>query len=111
MQSLNLNPKLLKRLFISASLLRWNDRASPLEFWELDKQAYKLILAFVFARIEEDLGADIDYSRLAHLFFFGFFERVVLTDIKQPLFERLKRECSKEFAAYVANEILSLIHI
>lgn len=105
MQSLNLNPKLLKRLFISASLLRWNDRASPLEFWELDKQAYKLILAFVFARIEEDLGADIDYSRLAHLFFFGFFERVVLTDIKQPLFERLKRECAKEFAAYVANEI------
>ncbi|RDU69820.1 HD domain-containing protein [Helicobacter aurati] len=97
----HLNKDLLERIFTSASIRRWNDKACPLDFVELDKQAHKIIIAYMFAKIEEDLGKPIHYESLIQKFLFGFFERIVLTDIKPPVFHKLKHSHGKELAQYV----------
>ena len=59
-QTSHLNKKLLERIFTSASIRRWNDKAVPLDFVELDKQAHKVILAYIFAKYEENEGRSIN---------------------------------------------------
>ena len=89
-----LGTALLRRIFIAASIRRWNDQATPVEFSELDKQAHKIVIAYILAKIEEDSAQDstqkIDWERLIQYFCFEFFERIVLTDIKPPIFYRLQ---------------------
>ncbi len=101
----HLNKKLLERIFTSASIRRWNDKAVPLDFVELDKQAHKVILAYIFAKYEEDRGRTINYTRLIQQFLFEFFERIVLTDIKPPVFHKLKNVHGKELAAFVVKQL------
>ena len=72
----SLNKQLLERLFIAASIRRWNDKATPLEFVEIDKQAHKIILAYIFAKYEENIGHNIDFTKLIQQFLFEFFERM-----------------------------------
>lgn len=44
---------LITRLFDAASIQRWNDHVRPVEFTELDKQAHKIIIAYVLGKLEE----------------------------------------------------------
>ncbi|STQ87035.1 HD domain-containing protein [Helicobacter muridarum] len=104
-KQINLNKLLLERIFTSASIHRWNDKACPLNFVELDKQAHKIILAYILASIEQDLGSEINYNSLIQKFLFEFFERVVLTDIKPPIFHRLKNSYRQKLAKYVKDSI------
>ena len=104
-QTSHLNKKLLERIFTSASIRRWNDKAVPLDFVELDKQAHKVILAYIFAKCEENEGRSINYTKLIRQFLFEFFERIVLTDIKPPVFHKLKSAHGKELAAFVAQSL------
>lgn len=101
----HLSKKLLERIFTSASIRRWNDKAVPLDFVELDKQAHKVILAYIFAKYEEEEGRSIDYTRLIEQFLFEFFERVVLTDIKPPVFHKLKNAHGRELAEFVSTQL------
>lgn len=103
--TINLNKKLLERLFVSASIRRWNDKATPLEFCELDKQAHKIIIAYIFAKYEENAGNPINYTRLVQQFLFEFFERIVLTDIKPPIFHKLKKAHGRELAEFVSLKL------
>ncbi|AFI03750.1 HD domain-containing protein [Helicobacter cetorum] len=100
-----LKPKLLKRLFVSASIRRWNDQACPLEFVELDKQAHKAMIMYLLAKDLEDRGEVIDFEKLIQYFCFEFFARIVLTDIKPPIFYELKKTHNKELAHYVAQNL------
>lgn len=163
----NISKKLLERLFVAASIRRWNDKATPLEFVELDKQAHKIILAFIFAKYEDEkmqkkyaknhnilqekLGdgcqetskeysknhnilnkkldskhknianknhkkleniesnkpQKINYIRLIEQFLYEFFERVVLTDIKPPVFHKLKATHGRELSEFVESTLRS----
>jgi len=38
---------LIEKIFQPASLQRWNDQIRPIEFTELDKQAHKMIIAWI----------------------------------------------------------------
>ncbi len=104
-KEIHLSKKLLERLFTSASIKRWNDKAVPLDFVELDKQAHKVILAYFFAKYEEARGNNINYTLLIQQFIFEFFERVVLTDIKPPVFTKLKSVHGKELASFVIKQL------
>ena len=104
-QTSHLNKRLLERIFISASIRRWNDKAVPLDFVEIDKQAHKVILAYIFAKHEENKGKFIDYTKLIRQFLFEFFERIVLTDIKPPVFHKLKSKHGRELATFVAKSL------
>ncbi|MGI6668721.1 MAG: HD domain-containing protein [Acetivibrionales bacterium] len=68
---------------------RWNDHIRPHKgFTELDKQAHKLFYAYVIGRFEEET-AEVDWNGLIEGAIFEFFHRVVLTDIKPPIFHML----------------------
>lgn len=101
-----LKASVLRRLFIAASIRRWNDQACPVEFVELDKQAHKAVIAYLLARCEEgERGARIDWEKLIKYFCFDFFARVVLTDIKPPVFHELQKHHQAELAQYVIDQL------
>jgi putative hydrolase of HD superfamily len=41
-----INPKIIDKIFSSASIQRWNDYPRMMELVELDKQAHKFIIAY-----------------------------------------------------------------
>ncbi|WP_104690034.1 HD domain-containing protein [Helicobacter felis] len=102
MRKPHLNPKLLKRLFIAASIRRWNDQACPVEFSELDKQAHKAMVVILLAKHARE---SVNYSRLITYFFYEFLNRVVLTDIKPPIYYKLLETHRQALADYVQREL------
>ncbi len=84
-----ITPGLVETLFSAASMTRWNDHARPPQFTELAKQAHKMTIAWTIARCEEDNGKTVDWVALVEGGLFEFFQRVILTDIKPPVFHRM----------------------
>jgi len=84
--------ELIEKIYIAASMQRWLDHIRPVEFTELDKQAHKMMIAFVVAKYEEEARGKgrLDWTKLIEGGFFEFLQRVVLTDIKPPIFNRIK---------------------
>lgn len=99
--------KLIERFFEAASMQRWNDHIRPVELTELDKQAHKMVIAYVIAKIEEDRneGISINWINLIEGLVFEFLYRLVLTDIKPPVFHRMLAERREELNAHVLKEL------
>ncbi len=97
--------KLIERFFEAASMQRWNDHIRPVELTELDKQAHKMVIAYVIAKIEEDRKGEghINWLNLIESFIFEFLYRLVLTDIKPPVFHRMMAEKRQELNNHVLN--------
>ncbi|CAM3469693.1 HD domain-containing protein [Helicobacter labetoulli] len=107
-----LSAELLKKIFVAASIRRWNDHATPVEFVELDKQAHKIVIAYLLAKYEEYVrGVSIDWEALILQFCFEFFERIVLTDIKPPVFHKLQQSHNKELVEFVCNQLESELKV
>jgi len=105
-----LNPKFLYLLFSTASIDRWNDQIRPVDFVELDKQAHKMIIAWLLGRIEEvENGVEIDWQKLIDYGVCEFIYRAVVTDLKPPVFHHLVKHKKKELDAYVEKEIFDII--
>ncbi len=97
---------LLDKLYEAASIQRWNDHVRPVEFTELDKQAHKMILAYVLAKLEEsERQAEIDWLKLIEGGIFEFFPRIILTDIKAPVFHKLMSRKGHEINALVFKKL------
>ncbi len=97
---------LVERLFEAASIQRWNDHVRPVEFVELDKQAHKMVIAYVLGRFEEtEREAKIDWSRLIEGGIFEFFRRVILTDIKAPVFHQLMARKGRELNQWALSQL------
>ena len=62
------NVELIKMIFDAANIQRWNDHVRTQNFTELDKQAHKMLIAYVLARHEEDAGAKIDWQKIIEAF-------------------------------------------
>jgi putative hydrolase of HD superfamily len=93
---------LLDKIFEAASIQRWNDHVRPVEFTELDKQAHKMIVAYVLGKLEESEGrSQVDWIKLIEGGIFEFFPRVILTDIKAPVFHRLMSKKGREINTLV----------
>ncbi|WP_027327522.1 HD domain-containing protein [Helicobacter pametensis] len=108
MKNPRLTSKFLRKIFVAASIRRWNDQACPVEFVELDKQAHKMFIAYFLASYEEERrGERIDWDKLILFFCFEFFERMVLTDIKPPVFHKLQKHHRNELAEFVTQELAS----
>lgn len=97
---------LLDKLFEAASIQRWNDHVRPVEFTELDKQAHKMILAYLLAQLEEsERQAEVDWLKLIEGEIFEFLPRVILTDIKAPVFHELIRQKGREINTLVIQKV------
>ncbi len=86
--------KQLELIFSGAYLLRWNDKLRPTELLELDKQAHKMLIAWALWRLnlnglepeeQRNLGRQIIEGSI-----FDYFYRLIITDIKPPVFYRIK---------------------
>lgn len=97
--------KLIERFFEAASMQRWNDHIRPVELTELDKQAHKMVIAYVIAKIEEDRGSKVNWLDIIEGSIFEFLYRLVLTDIKPPVFHRMMGERREEMNSHVLKQL------
>jgi putative hydrolase of HD superfamily len=86
-----MNKSLVELMYEAASIQRWNDHIRPHKgFTELDKQGHKMYFAYILGHLEEiDKDIRIDWTRLLEGGIFEFFHRIVVTDIKPPIFYKL----------------------
>ncbi len=103
------NIELIKKFFDAANIQRWNDHLRTQNFSELDKQAHKMLIAYVLARHEEDAGRKIDWQGIIEGGIFEFLHRIVLTDIKPPVFYLLQKESKSQMDAWVLEQLDPLI--
>lgn len=94
---------LLETLFSAFSIERWNDHPRPVRLVEMDKQAHKGIIAFLVARSDGGLSEE-DLPELAEALVFEFLQRVVLTDLKPPVFYRLMESAAPELNRWVLDQ-------
>lgn len=95
---------LIETIFEAASIERWNDHIRPSRgFTELDKQSHKLLCAYALGK----LNPDTDWLLLVEGGIFEFLHRLVLTDIKPPIFHRLMAEKGEELNRWVINQLHS----
>lgn len=93
---------LIELIFETASIERWNDHIRPSRgFTELDKQAHKMMYAYVLGNLEPD----IDWLKLVEGGIFSFFHRLVMTDIKPPIFHRLMEEKGGQINRWVLGTL------
>ena len=78
----------------AASMQRWNDKIRPVDLRELDKQAHKMIIAYFLAKFEESRDG-FDWLEIIDGGLFEFLQRLVITDLKPQIFDRIKQDHKK----------------
>jgi putative hydrolases of HD superfamily len=97
---------LLELLYEAANIQRWNDHLRPKGFTEIDKQSHKMIIAYVLAKFEEsDRRASVDWTKLILGGIYEFLHRVVLTDIKPPIYHKLMSESGEKLNNWVLGQL------
>lgn len=85
---------LLQLIFSGSFMKRWNDKLRPMEMVEVDKQAHKMIAAWILFVLNQEQLDQRERIRLGdEIVEGGIFEylfRMVITDIKPPVFYRIK---------------------
>lgn len=96
---------LLLELFKAAFMQRWNDQLRFVDLFELDKQAHKMIIAFILGKLEN--VDDKTWVEIIEAGIFEFLQRIIITDIKPPLFYRIKQDKEKynRLNEFVCSEI------
>ncbi len=100
-------PFLLK-IFDATDMQRWNDKIRPVELRELDKQAHKMIIAYLLGKFEEENNSeDFDWIEIIEGGIFEFLQRLIVTDLKPQIFNRIKEdpEKYKKLNEWVCEEI------
>jgi len=98
----------LRFIYQAASMQRWNDHIRPARgFTELDKQAHKLFYAYVLGKLEEET-CPVDWIKLIEGALFEFFHRILLTDIKPPIFHILMEKHGEQINRHVMEELRGL---
>lgn len=97
---------LIEKLFQAASIQRWNDHARPTEFAEIDKQAHKMIIAYTIAKFQEEENPGcVNWIHLIEGGIFELLHRVIVTDIKPPIFHKIMKEKGKELNEWVFAQL------
>ncbi|MDR2604615.1 MAG: HD domain-containing protein [Desulfovibrio sp.] len=113
--SLNIRKSLLQLIFSGAYMKRWNDRLRPAELIEIDKQAHKMIIAWLLCRLSGSGRSQAERIALEEKVveggIFDYLFRLVITDIKPPVLDRIRAdpEHYRLLAAWAAGEIESRI--
>lgn len=97
---------LIEKLFQAASIQRWNDHVRPTELTEIDKQAHKMIIAYTIAKIQEEENPGcVNWQLLIEGGIIELLHRVIVTDIKPPVFHKIMKEKGKELNEWVFNQL------
>ncbi len=99
---------LISLIHIAASIQRWNDHIRPWNgFSELDKQAHKMVYAYVLAKCEGE--GEYDQLKLLEGGIFEFLHRIILTDIKPPIYHSLMMEKGEQINSWVLEELRAML--
>ena len=90
-----IHKSLLQFIFSGSYMKRWNDKLRPADLYEVDKQGHKMIVAWLLCKVNAPrLCSQEERLRLEHNVIkggiFDYFFRLVVTDIKPPVFYRIK---------------------
>src|SRR3989338_1094970 len=86
----------LLKVYEAASMQRWNDQIKVVRLTELDKQAHKMVIAYCLGKCQEKFNTPgFDWLEIIEAGIFEYLQRIVLTDLKPPLFHRIKEDRSK----------------
>jgi len=85
---------LMLKIYDSANMQRWNDKIRPVELRELDKQAHKMIIAYILGKFEEG-NSNFKWFEIIEGGLFEFLQRIVLTDLKPQIFYKVKGDPSR----------------
>ena len=90
----NIRKSLLQLIFSGSFMKRWNDKLRPMELLEVDKQAHKMIVAWMLLHLNTR-GMDLERrleigARVVEGGIFEYLYRLVITDIKPPIFYQIK---------------------
>ena len=101
---------LLIRLFDAAYMQRWNDQIRPVELTELDKQAHKMVVAYMLGKYEEH-RTDFSWADIIEGGLFEYLQRLVLTDLKPQVFYKIKEDPERyqELNDWVLSELADVI--
>jgi putative hydrolase of HD superfamily len=102
---------LLQLVFSGSFMKRWNDKMRPMELIEVDKQAHKMIAAWLLFELNSQnlppeekalLGEEIVRGGI-----FDYLYRLVITDIKPPIFYQIKANPAhyEKLTAWVLDEL------
>lgn len=84
----------LQFIFSGAYMKRWNDKLRPMDMFEVDKQAHKMIVAWLLLTInlrDKNQEERLELTRqVVEGGFFDYFYRLIITDIKPPVFYKIK---------------------
>lgn len=89
--------KFILKIFEAFSIERWNDLVRPFEIIEMDKHAEKCVVAYIIAKYEENLGAEIDWEWLIYASLFDLLRKIQLCDIKATVQTLIKNEYPEEY--------------
>ena len=98
--------QLIERIFSAANILRWNDHIRPFDFFEIDKQAHKMIIAYIIAKFDEEENKKIDWFKLIEGGIFEFFHRTMLTDLKPEVYHEIMSKKKKELNKWVLENLI-----
>ncbi|NTV53604.1 MAG: HD domain-containing protein [Candidatus Firestonebacteria bacterium] len=91
---MQIRKQLFLELLKSAYMQRWNDKLRPLELVELDKQAHKMIIAYFLGKFHEQ-EPGFSWRVIIEGGLFEFLQRIVVTDLKPQVFEKIKNDRDK----------------
>lgn len=96
---------LIEQIYSAANILRWNDHIRPFNFFEIDKQAHKMIIAYIIAKFDEEENNKIDWIKLIEGGIFEFFHRTMLTDLKPEVYHEIMSKKKTELNKWVLNHL------
>lgn len=102
---------LLQLVFSGSFMKRWNDKLRPMELVEVDKQAHKMIAAWLLFTLNSEGMDSREKIKLGNeIIEGGIFEylyRMVITDIKPPVFYRIKenKEHYRKLTEWVLEQL------
>ncbi|MFZ5943163.1 MAG: HD domain-containing protein [Bacillota bacterium] len=101
---------LILKIFDAFYMQRWNDKLRPIELIEMDKQAHKMFFAYFLGKFAEDQPG-FSWTEIIEGSIFELLQRIVITDIKPPVFYKIKSntEKYKKLNEYVFNKLQTLI--
>ncbi len=101
----------LQFIFSGAYMKRWNDKLRPMDMYEVDKQAHKMIVAWLLLTLSaRNMSLDERLKLEQQIIeggIFDYFYRLIITDIKPPVFYSIKEnpEHYRALSDWVLSEL------
>ena len=92
-----MNKDFALKIFEAFSIVRWNDLVRPFDLVEMDKDAEKMVSAYIIGKYEEQRGVKIDWEWMIYASLFDLLRKISLCDIKSPVQRLIKSEYPDEF--------------